>query len=64
MNESTFWGGVGVLLAVAAVGVMALDPAVGEALAGGNLADPVLWYTLGVALVALVTVAVVGLRLR
>ena len=60
MNESTFWGGAGVLLALAAVGVMALDPGVGEALAGGNLADPVVLYTLGVAFAALVTLVAVG----
>ncbi|MFB6129333.1 MAG: hypothetical protein ABEJ28_00750 [Salinigranum sp.] len=63
MDESTFWGVIGILLALGAVAVMLFDGQFVSALGAGEFTDPIVWYVAGVVLAALVTVVVFVPRL-
>lgn len=59
MDEGRIWGGLGILLALAGVAIIALDNEFAEALSHGG-AEPIVLYGVGVALAALVTIAIIG----
>jgi hypothetical protein len=60
MDESRLWGTVGVLLALAGVGIIAQDHHLTQALTHGSIGEPIVLYGVGVAFAAVVTALVVG----
>jgi drug/metabolite transporter (DMT)-like permease len=60
MEESRLWGILGILLALAGLVVIVLDHKFLTALGEGHIGEPIVFYVLGVAAVAVVTIAVVG----
>ena len=59
MDEGRIWGGLGILLALVGVGIIALDHEFTEALLGGGV-ELIVLYGAGVVLAALVTIAIIG----
>ncbi len=59
MDESTLWGSLGVLIAIAGAAIMAQDHEFVEALSHGGFASPIVWYGVAVGVAALVTAVVI-----
>lgn len=59
MDESTLWGSLGVLIAIAGVGIIVTDHEFVEALNQGGFATPIVWYGIAVAAAALLTAVVI-----
>jgi drug/metabolite transporter (DMT)-like permease len=60
MNESRIWGSLGIALALVGLVVIALDNAFLTALSEGHFADPIVFYVVGVALAAIVTLVIIA----
>ena len=60
MNESRIWGGLGIVLAVAGLAVIVLDQAFLAALSEGHYSEPIVFYVVGVALAAVVTLVIIA----
>ena len=58
MDEARLWGGLGILLAL--VGLAVIAPDVLGAAAESGLASPMVLYGIGVVVAAVVTVVVIG----
>jgi drug/metabolite transporter (DMT)-like permease len=60
MEESRIWGTIGVVLALAGLVVIALDHEFLTALSEGHIGEPIVFYVVGVAAAAVVTLLVIG----
>jgi drug/metabolite transporter (DMT)-like permease len=60
MDESRIWGLLGILLALGGLAVIALDQAFLSALSEGHYSDPIVFYVVGVALAAVVTLVIIA----
>jgi hypothetical protein len=60
MDESRLWGGIGILIALGGIAVMALDQEFVEDLMTGSFSEPIVFYGIGVILAALFTVLIIG----
>ena len=59
MDESTLWGSIGVLIALAGVGIIATDHEFVEALNQGGFAAPIVWYGVAVVVAAILATVVI-----
>lgn len=60
MEESRIWGSLGIVLALVGLAVIALDSEFLTALSEGHVGEPIVFYVVGVAIAALVTVIIIA----
>ncbi|WP_224332228.1 hypothetical protein [Haloprofundus halobius] len=60
MDESRLWGGIGILIALGGIGVMATDGEFVDHLMSGSVGEPLVLYGIGVILAGLFTMLIIG----